>query len=148
MDQPLPGQTTITDEPAKKADTMLALEDTIKSQVKSLDELKLELIKTREMYKDSFNNNPTFREHQDKVKEATQTRNAVRQEIAKQPSVAQLEQKLKDIRFDINEKKQTLSDLLLDYKEQFGATQLDLFGGEGVIILTARLVKKSKKFNN
>ena len=144
-EQPIPGQQNIEGD---KATAMLSLENTIKNHVDSIDKLKDEMKQVREMYQDSFNNNPTFKEHQDRVKEVAKSKASVRAEIAKQPSVANLGQKLKDIKFDIKEKQLTLSDLLLDYKEQFGATQLDLFGGEGVIVLTAKLVKKSKKFNN
>lgn len=126
---------------AAGAATMLNLEELIKNHIDSIDKLKEELKTAREMFEDSFNNNPTYREHLDKVKEVQKGKNSVRAEIAKQPSVAVLEQKVKDIRFDISEKGKTLSDLLQDYKEQTGATSIETRNGKVLeIVSTSRLV--------
>ena len=98
------------------------------------------------MFEDSFNNNPTYREHIEKVKEVTKAKNSVRQEIAKQPSVAQLKQKLDDTRFDIGEQSKTLSDLLQDYKEQTGATEIEARNGKiYAIVSVSKLVTRSNK---
>jgi len=129
---------------ASQADALLSLEELIKNHIESIDKLKLEVKQQREMYEDSFASNPTYREHDEKVKEVTKARNSVRQEISKQPSVAMLSQKVKDLRFDLSEKTKTLSDLLQDYREQTGATSIetkDVKILENVI--TARLLKKS-----
>ena len=133
----------VEETPANGAATMLNLEELIKSHIYSLDKLRNELKDLREMHEDSFNNNLTYKEKADIVKEATKKRSQVRQEIAKQPSVAVLEQKIKDLRFDMKEKQQTLSDLLADYKEQTGATQIETSNGLVLeIVSTAKLVRK------
>ena len=125
---------------------LLNLEELIKNHIDSMDKLKEELKTTREMFEDSFNNNPTYNEHLEKVKEASKGKNSVRQEIAKQPSVATLEQKVKDIRFDINEKSKTLSDLLQDYKDQTGNTEIETRNGQILeIVSTAKLMKRASK---
>lgn len=122
---------------------MLSLEELIKNHVESMEKLRVELKKHREMLDDSFNNNPTYREHVEKVKDVTKGKNSVKQQIAKQPSVALLDQKVKDLRFDINEKNKTLSDLLQDYKEQTGATSIETRNGQVLeIVSTSKLVKK------
>lgn len=126
---------------AGDAATMLNLEELIKNHIDAIDKMKLELKTAREMFEDSFNNNPTYREHLDKVKDVQKAKNSVRAEIAKQPSVAILEQKVKDTRFDISEQSKTLSDLLQDYKEQTGATSIETRNGKVLeIISTSRLV--------
>lgn len=126
---------------AGNAATMLNLEELIKNHIDAIDKLKLELKTAREMFEDSFNNNPTYREHLDKVKDVQKAKNSVRAEIAKQPSVATLEQKVKDLRFDISEQSKTLSDLLQDYKEQTGATSIETKNGKVLeIVSTSRLV--------
>ena len=123
---------------------LLDLEELIKNHIDSIDKLKLELKTQREMYEDSFGSNPTYREHDEKVKEVSKAKNGVRQEISKQPSVAMLAQKVKDLRFDINEQGKTLSDLLQDYREQTGATSIETRDGKVLeIVSTARLVKRS-----
>lgn len=135
VDHALPGSD-------KTVVTTINLEGLIKNHVKSLSDLINEIRTKREMFNDSFNNNPTYREHAEKVKEASKAKSSVKMNILKQPSVARLDQELKDLKFDYKEKKKTLSDLLLDYKEQTGAQQLELFTGEIVDIQTsAKLVR-------
>lgn len=127
-----------------QASALLNLEELIKNHIEAIDKLKIELKTQREMYEDSFNSNPTYREHVEKVKDVTKGKNSVRQEISKQPSVAQLSQKVKDLRFDMNEKSKTLSDLLADYIEQTGATSIETRDGKVLeIVRTSKLVRRS-----
>jgi|GEM_PF-469791 len=125
---------------------LLNLEELINNHIESIEKLKEELKQAREMFDDSFNNDPTYKENLDKVKEVVKAKNSVRQNIAKQPSVASIEQKVKDLRFDISESNKTLSDLLQDYKEQTGATEIETRNGVLLeIVSTAKLVKRSSK---
>jgi hypothetical protein len=126
--------------------TFLGLEDLIKNHVESIDKMRLELKQAREMFDDSFNNNPTYREHLERVKEANKAKNSVKQQIIKQPSVSQLDQKVKDIRFDLSEKGKTLSDLLQDYKEQTGNSSIETRDGQILeIVSISKLVRRSSK---
>ncbi len=123
---------------------LLNLEELIRNHIDSIDKLRDELKQAREMFDDSFNNDPTYREHLEKVKDVTKAKNSVRQQIVKQPSVATLEQKVKDLRFDVNEQSKTLSDLLQDYKEQTGATSIETRNGQVLeIVSTSKLVRKT-----
>lgn len=124
---------------------LLSLEELIKNHIESIDKLKLEVRQAKEMFDDSFESNPTYREHMEKVKDVNKAKNAFKQQIAKQPSVAQLEQKVKDLRFDLSEKNKTLSDLVQDYKEQTGATSIETRDGQVLeIVSTSKLVRRSK----
>lgn len=126
-----------------QAGALLSLEELIKNHIEAIDKLKIELKTQREMYEDSFNSNPLYREHTEKVKDVTKAKNSVRQEIAKQPSVAMLAQKVKDLRFDMNEQSKTLSDLLQDYTEQTGATSIETRDGKVLeIVRTSKLVRR------
>src|SRR5579872_3072165 len=127
-----------------QANALLSLEELIKNHIEAIDKLKIELKQQREMYEDSFNSNPTYREHTEKVKDVAKAKNSVRQEISKQPSVAMLAQKVKDLRFDMNEKSKTLSDLLQDYTEQTGATSIETRDGKVLeIVRTSKLVRRA-----
>jgi predicted nuclease with TOPRIM domain len=127
---------------------MLSLEELIKNHIDSIDKLREEIKQQKEMFEDSFNNNPTYHEHTERVKEANKAKSSVRQQIAKQPSVAMLDQKIKDMRFDVSEQSKTLSDLLQDYKEQTGATQIETRSGQVLeIVSTSKLVRKNTKYN-
>src|SRR6266404_3826940 len=97
-----------------QANALLSLEELIKNHIEAIDKLKIELKTQREMYEDSFNTNPTYHEHIEKVK---------------------------DVRFDMNEQSKTLSDLLQDYTEQTGATSIETRDGKVLeIVRTSRLV--------
>lgn len=123
---------------------MYNMEELIKNHVDSIDKLRLVIKQKSEMLADSFNNNSTYREHQEKVKEANKARLSVKNEISKQPSVASIAQEIKDLKFDLKEKSKTLSDLLLDFKETTGSQQLELFDGRLLeIVTTAKLVRRS-----
>jgi len=125
----------------------MSLEELIKKHIINIDKLRDELKQQREMFEDSFINNPTYREHVEKVKEANKAKSSVRQQIAKQPSVAQLKQKVDDYVLILVSKIKTLSDLLQDYKEQTGATQLEVNGKTYAIVSVSKLVTKNSKYN-
>lgn len=138
--------TVETKEEFSQAAAYLNLEELIKNHIEAIDKLKDELKQAREMFEDSFNNNPTYREHVEKVKEANKAKSSVRAEIAKQPSVATLKQKVDDLRFDLGEQSKTLSDLLQDYKEQTGATEIEARNGKiYAIVSVSKLVTRSSK---
>lgn len=138
----------VTEAGSDQATALLSLEELIKNHIESIDKLRDEIKKIREMFEDSFNNNPTYREHTERTQKVSKERNSVRQQIAKQPSVATIAQKLKDLRFDMSEQVKTLSDLLQDYHEQTGATQIETRNGQVMeIVSTAKLVRKNTKYN-
>lgn len=135
-----------TKEEFSQASAFLNLEELIKNHIEAIDKLKDELKQSREMFEDSFNNNPTYREHVEKVKEVNKAKASVRSEIAKQPSVATLKQKVDDIRFDLSEQSKTLSDLLQDFKDQTGATEIEARNGKiYAIVSVSKLVTRSSK---
>ena len=143
----------VTSEPVTAVDGMnadtsalLSLEELIKNHVDSIEKIRDEIKQAREMYEDSFANNPTYRELSEQAKEAAKKKNQLKQQISKQPSVAQLAQKVKDLSFDSKELSKTLSDLLQDYKEQTGATQIELRDGTMMeIVSILKLVRRSSK---
>lgn len=139
-------EVTETKEEFSQASAFLNLEELIKNHIEAIDKLKDELKLQREMFEDSFNNNPTYREHVEKVKEANKAKASVRSEIVKQPSVANLKQKVDDTRFDLSEQSKTLSDLLQDFKDQTGATEIEARNGKiYAIVSVSKLVTRSSK---
>jgi hypothetical protein len=150
QDEIIEGEELGTDSPAgtDQAAALLSLEELIKNHIDNIDHLRHELKEQREMFEDSFTNNPTYREVTEQAKDAAKKKSQAREQISKQPSVAQLNQKIKDLRFDISESSRTLSDLLQDYKDQTGATQIETRSGQVLeIVSIMKLVKKNSKYN-
>jgi hypothetical protein len=129
-----------------QANVLLSLEEMIKKYISHLDQLKIELKKHREMYDDSFLNNPTFIENTEKAKLATKDLLTTKKNIASQPSVVQISLKMKSMRDEMKEMQTSLSDYLMEYQRMTGANEIE--GEDGKIrdiINSAKLVVRSSK---
>lgn len=129
-----------------QATVLLSLEEMIKSHIQSLDKMRTELKKQKEMFDDTFINNETYRENDKKVKEANKSKAITRDSIMKQPAVMQLNARVKDMRMEIKERQGELSDYLHEYQRMTGANEI--MDNEGVIrdiIANLKLVKRNSK---
>ncbi len=129
-----------------QATVIVSLEELIKNNISAIDGLREEIKKHRQMYDDAFENNPTYRELFERAKEAAASKGKQHQEIAKQPSVAELANRLKGERQDLKEKQSAQSDYLLEYERLTGAHEIEDNDGElRDIVKTARVVKSSSR---
>lgn len=128
------------------AAVLLNLEELIRNHIQSLDKLKEEHKKLKEMFEDAFANNPVYRENAEKAKEAAKIKATTRQQIASQPSVINLTNKIKEFSLDIKERQAALSDYLLEYQRLTGSNEIEDANGQILeIINSAKLVKRSAK---
>lgn len=98
------------------------------------------------MLDDALLNDANYKEKEDKAKEAVKTRNACKLQILKQPALMALSDKIKDLRSEMKEAKQQLSDYLQEYQKLTGANEIeDANGNVNEIRYSARLVRPSKK---
>lgn len=136
--------TVSTDDPQTSdgATVLLSLIELIKTNIDSLEKLQIEIRKQREMFDDSFNNDPVFREHTEKVKEANKVKSSTRQQIMKQPSVMQLSSHIKNMRQEMKERQASLSDYLQEYQRLTGATEIESSSGEILMIINSSKLKK------
>lgn len=137
---------TATQAVDNQASVLLSLEDMIKKYITKLDQLKIEVKKQREMYDDSFLNNPTFIENTEKAKAAAKDLLVTKKNIASQPSVVQIALKMKSMREELKEIAQSLSDYLQEYQRLTGANEIE--GEDGKIrdiVNSAKLVVRSGK---
>lgn len=129
-----------------QTEVLFSLEEMIKNHIASLDSLRDELKKQREMFEDVFINDETFRLNSEKVKEATKAKNTTRQQIVNQPAVAAIASKVKSIRTDIKERQAALSDYLQEYQRMTGATEIEGKDGQvREIVNNAKVVKAFTK---
>lgn len=128
------------------ATVLLSLDSMIKSHIKSLDKLSVELKQKRQMLEDTFANDPIFREHAENAKKAAKIKSETRSQIMKQPQVAQLSNKVKELSSEIKTRKLELSDYLLEYQRMSGVNQIE--GDDGdvrEIVNEAKLIKRTSK---
>jgi len=124
----------------------LNLESLIKSYVAKIDLAEKELREKNQMLKDAFESDAVYKEHADKAKEANRIKSATKQQILKQPNLAELNERIKDIKFAVNEQQAVLTDYLSQYQQQTGANQIEVGDGEVMDIIT--VVKLSRRPKN
>jgi len=143
--------TDITEDVSKTAastpvDNFLNLENLIKDYLTHIQSLKEELKKQRDLFVDSFESDAVYKEHEEKAKEAAKVKAETKHQILKQPVLASIQDKIADVKSEIKELENTLSDYLLQYQKMTGASEIEVADGETMIIVnSAKLVKGSNK---
>jgi len=158
MDDQMPEETTeivdaevISEETSSsslgdQATVLLSLEQLIKNHIGSIDKLKDETRKHRQMLEDAFLNDQVYQEHMKIAKEATKQKSATKQTIMKQPANVVLSNKVKSMTNELKEKQMALSDYLLEYQRMTGVNEIEGDDGEvREIVNNARVVKKAPK---
>lgn len=116
----------------------------INNLVNQTEALRTEIGKLKEMVDDFFENDPTYRAHNEAVKEATKIRSQTKKQIQKIPQVADLIDRIQNAKSLMKEKSKSLSEYLQDYAKSTGATQFETDDGQvRQIIYTAKLVNKT-----
>jgi uncharacterized protein (UPF0335 family) len=129
-----------------QSDGFFDLENLIKNYLSRIENLKQELKKQNDLFKDSFESDAVYKEHEEKTKEAAKLRAETKQQILKQPTLASLSEKIDELKNEIKELQETLSDYLLQYQKMTGFSQIETDQGETLIIVnSAKLVKGSSK---
>lgn len=128
------------------ATVLLSLEEMIKNNIAAIDKLTAQLREKRNMFSDMFQNDPTYKEHEEKAKEGKIVLQQTKQQILKQPAVMQMAQNIKSLSADLKEKKNANSDYLLEYQRLTNATTIeDLEGNVREIQNNAKAVIRAGK---
>lgn len=120
---------------------LLSLEEMIKNNIASLETLREELRKVREMFEDTFSNDPVYMEKAEEAKKAAKGKSEVRSRIMQQPSVKEMADKIKHLRSEMSERSGALSDYLQEYQRISGLTQVEVDGEVHQIVNSAKVVK-------
>lgn len=129
----------------RDVDMVMKLEGMIKNNSSQIAKLSADLSEAREMLKDAFENDTTYREHADAAKDANKVKAATKAQILKQPQVAQIATNVKVLTSELKELKEALSDYLKEFNRLSGITEIEGEDGELMeIVYVAKLVKKTK----
>jgi predicted nuclease with TOPRIM domain len=127
------------------AERVLSLEGMINGYMLDLDKLQKNLKEQSAMLKDLFENDSEYKEADEKVKEATKSKKKVKDKLKENQSVALLESKVQDLKSEVKEVRQALSDYLYKYFRESGMTQITDSDGEiHELVASVRLVKKKE----
>lgn len=128
------------------ATVLLSLEQLIKNHIGSIDKLKEEVRKQRQMLEDSFLSDTVYQEHMKAAKEAAKVKSATRAQILKQPQNVLLANKVKQMTTELKDKQFALSDYLLEYQRMTGVNEIEGEDGEvREIVNSAKVVKRPSK---
>lgn len=129
-----------------QTEDFLNLESLVKTYAAKVADLEKELRDKSQMLTDALENDVVYHEQAEKVKEANKLKSATKQQILKSPNLAEISERIKEIKFDLQEGKAILSDYLQQYQKQTGANQIELDNGEILeIVSVVKLVKKSSR---
>jgi vacuolar-type H+-ATPase subunit I/STV1 len=124
--------------------SFLALEGKIKRTYSLIQEAKDKLKEQREMFRDAFENDPVYKDQEEKFQEAKKICLETRQEILKDPAVASMQERIKEMRLSLKELQDALSEDLQQYRDLTGEKVIETDeGGLMEIISRARLVRHS-----
>ncbi len=118
------------------------LEFLVKSHISQIDKLTEEQRNVNDMLYSILENDSTFKEHEKLAKEAAKVKSGTKQQLLKTQQAANLAKKLKELKTQNKEHKDTLSTYLQDYQRTTGASEIDTGSGIHQIIYVAKLVRK------
>lgn len=99
--------------------------DVVRRRLTVIESSKTELRKLKEMYNDSFLNDELYVKADKIVKEATQKRKEIQNQLAQQPAIADIAGKLKDLKEQIKSEEVSLADELMEYYKTAGVMEIE-----------------------
>ncbi len=130
----------------EQVDVLLNLENLIKSHITGIETRQDQLKKHKEMLDDILSNDPTYKLHSEKAKEATKLKSTTKAQIMQRPDTTDLSHKVKDFSTEIKEMNSALSDYLREYGRISGTNEITGDDGEvREIVYVAKLVKRNPK---
>ncbi|MCL4200581.1 hypothetical protein KJZ67_04570 [Patescibacteria group bacterium] len=128
------------------ADTVLELEQMIKTNVSAIERNKTELKKLKEMLESALLNDSTYKEAADKAKEAAKEKGKAKMNVMQNSATRQIAEKVKDMTQENKELSVAQSEYLREYARLSGTTEIEGEDGEvREIIYVAKLVKKARR---
>lgn len=141
-------ESTSLDVPTGKDQALMVrrLEEMVKNHIAGIDKIKKELGEHRDMLKASFENDPTYLEHDQEAKKAAKVKAKTKSEILKRPGVAQISEKVKSLSQELRELNSALSDYLSEFQRASGLNEIEGEDGEiREIVFVAKLAPKAQK---
>lgn len=131
-------------EVAPVIDAEIDLVSVINNHVSHIDQLKKQTKELKEILDALYQNDSTYQTHDAAVKEAVKVRGITKKQIEKLPQAADLVARIADLKGQMKEYSDGLSDYLKQYAASTGSTTIESDDGElRQIVYVAKLVKKS-----
>lgn len=133
-----------TQEPQSQAELIVSLTNLINSNLSEISNLEKELARHKEMVDSVLASDQTYREHAEKAKEAARIKSNTKKEIFKRPDVKHVVDKLTELRENLADTRDELSNYIQEYATASGQNYFEAEDGTiQEIVYIAKLRKKS-----
>lgn len=125
------------------AELMINLGNLINSNLTEIDKIEADLANQKEMLDSVLENDATYKDHAERAKEASRIKTATKKEIFKRPNVSHVVVKLNELKDDIKNTKEELSQYVQEYARVSGQNYFEAADGSiQEIVYVAKLRKK------
>ncbi len=137
------GVTTST-EPQSQAELVVSLTNLINANLSEISNLEKEMAKQKEMIDSVLENDSTYKDHAEKAKEATRIKSNTKKEIFKRPDVKHVVEKLTEMKDNLSDTREELSNYIQEYAQASGQNYFEAEDGTiQEIVYVAKLRKKA-----
>ncbi len=124
--------------------TQLSVEALIKTLISRIARVKEDLKPVKEMVSDLLNNNEAYQLADKEAKEASKKKSSVKKEILSTPGGKMAQDKVNELKSELDEAQEALSTYLSDYQRLTGSSEIEGEDGElRKIVYVAKLVRKT-----
>lgn len=140
----LPAATKTQPEPENQAELVVSLTNLINSNLTEIDNIEKEISKTKEMVDSVLANDETYQKHAEASKEASRIKSNTKKEIFKKPDVKHVVEKLAELKGNLSDTREELSNYIQEYASASGQNYFEAEDGTiQEIVYVAKLRKKS-----
>lgn len=138
---------TQTNSPNDAVEVLKNLKSLIQTSISDIERKKDDLKKLQEMTTSFLAQNGVYQEHEKAAKEAARIKNATKLQLLKEPSVAEANLKAKELKSEIKEAQDGMSEYLREYERMSGSNEIEDNHGEVLeIVYVAKLIRRPSKF--
>lgn len=134
-------------EPSSENDdvnALASLESMINQSLSRISVVSEELKKQNEMLESVLDNDQVYKNHLEQAKEANKVKNKTKAEVLKRPDVKQTAERVKELRAEVKDTRDSLSGYLYEYAQKSNSDTFETAEGDVLgIVYSAKLVKKS-----
>lgn len=126
------------------AQTIVSLTNLINANLGEIENLRQEAMKHKEMLDSVLENDTTYKDHAEKAKEAARIKGNTKKEIFKRSDVRHVVEKLNEVKENIKETQEELSNYIQEYSQLSGQNYFEAADGTiQEIVYVAKLRKKA-----
>ena len=136
--------TEVNEEPQSAAELVVSLTNLINANLKEIKVIEEEMSKHKEMVDTVLDNDATYKQHAEAAKEASRIKTSTKKEIFKRPDVKHVVEKLNELKENLADTREELSNYIQEYATTSGQNYFEAEDGTlQEIVYIAKLRRKA-----